>query len=141
MILNQYFNYISEKPFCISIVTANEETGILTGGTLKLSINRIVKFEHKLFKPSDEVINECFDKFDSITVQNPSHNEWAGEIKVIKNRKVEMELSCSTGCSGEIFNGKIIVDGNNGTDVRFSKTFCNNGNACTFKLKGRNVLI
>ena len=129
-------NCILEKPFCISIVTGNEKD---TGGTLTLSINDDVKFENKLFGRSDEVIKECFPNFDSIIVQNPTSNGWAGEIKVTNNG-VEIELSCITNCIGRMFNGKIVVDGNRNTNAPDYETYCNDGDKCTLKRKGINVL-
>ena len=114
---------------CIKIVTSIE------GGSLKLSINNIVQFETKPFVTNQEVINKCFESLDSITIQNPTDNAWIGEISVTKSGE-KKDLVCISGCTGSKFSGKILVDGN-GDAKHKAKSYCDNGNACTFLIDGK----
>ena len=120
------------KPYCINIVTGN---GGNDNGVLTLSINNIEQFSTKRFNKGENVINECFSNFDSIIVQNPRGDAWVGEIRVTKNGLQEdLSLSCSQGCSGSKFNGKIAVDGD-GNSKPPGKSHCLHGGFC--KIEGK----
>ena len=107
----------------------------IDGGTLKLSINNIVQFETKAFVQNEEAINKCFQSLDSIIIQNPTDNAWIGDISVTK-RGEKMDLICTSGCTGSNFSGKIVVDGN-GDARHMAKSWCDNGNACTFSIDSK----
>ena len=84
------------------------------------------------------MIDKCFSRFDSITIQNPTNKAWTGEIRVTKNEngvKKKLNLSCS-GCTGAKFVGKIVVDGNEDGKNQ-TRSWCLYGNTCSFKIKGK----
>ena len=71
-----------------------------------------------LYAFTKKVIYECFPSFDSIIVQNPKGDAWVGEIRVTKvGLQEDLSLSCSKGCTGSKFNGKIVVDGIRGEKI------------------------
>ena len=131
------FHYL-EKQFCIEIVTGND---ISNNGYLTLEINNIKQFKEKYFSRSEEVLNECFSRFESIVVQNPNTDSWTGKIMLMHNEK-EIDLECVRNCKGSTFNGVIRVDRDYNTidnivGYRKDITYCDNGNYCTLKLKGK----
>ena len=125
--------YIQSLEFCVKIVTGSGKDG----GTLKLSINNALLFGKTLFKRNQVVINKCFSSLDSITIQNPAggtNKAWVGYISVTKNG-MKKDLSC-TGCTGNTFNGKIVVDGNQDAK-QYASTYCINGKSCSFEIPGK----
>ena len=91
----------------------------------------------KKFERNDVVIDECFSNVDSITVQNPKNNAWAGEIRVTKSGvKQNLTLSCNSDCNGGNFGGKIVVDGNR-DGKNLAPSWCLNGKNCFLKIKGK----
>ena len=97
-----------------------------------------MQFVSKPFDRNDEVIDICIPNFDSITVENPTPDAWAGEIRVTKYEngvKQDLSLSCTNGCTGANFVRKIVVDGNRDSKDQAS-SWCLNGNSCSVKIKG-----
>ena len=133
-----FVNKISET-FCVRIVT---DTGLdLGGGRLALSINDIKKFDETYFGQDQEVINTCFSKFESITVQNRLTVSlfWAGEI-VLTNNGEKIDLECKTGCTGGDFSGTIVVSG--GEDgTAMAPTWCLNGTSCKLVISKKTIHI
>ena len=126
-------NYILDKPYCINIDTGD---GGHNDGILTLSINNIEQFSSKRFNKGVNVVNKCFSSFDSITVSSSSTDAWVGEIRVTKvGLQEDLSLSCSQGCTGSKFNGKIAVDGD-GNSKPPGKSWCLNGRFC--KIEGKN---
>ena len=117
------------QELCIRIVTSIES------GSLKLLIDNVIQIETKEFVLNQEVINKCFETMDSITIQNPTDNAWIGEISVTKSGE-KKDLICTSGCTGSKFSGEILADGN-GDAKHKAKSWCDNGNACTFSIDGK----
>ena len=91
------------------------------------------------------MINTCFSKFESITVQNRWILSllWAGEI-ILTNNGEKVDLDCISGCTGSNFSGKIVVSGNvgkyrNGTAM--APTWCLNGNSCKLVMSKKKLHI
>ena len=92
-----------------------------------------------MFYQNDEVINECFSSLDSIVLQNPTTDAWAGQITVTRYGKQE-DVICISGCTN-INNARknmVVVDGNaDSFSLAPDVTWCFNGNWCIFKPQGK----
>ena len=105
-------------------------------GKLSIAINDNEKFISKPFIPNDKVINECFSYLDSIALQNPTDNAWAGQLIVTRYEK-KVDLICTSGCTNidHERNNKIVVDGNENEiwkKAEPNSTWCFEGNSCIF---------
>ena len=92
---------------CVQITTglqANDQ------GNLILTVDGTVVANGTFYDRATTVFESCIRGLKTITVQNPSHDEWAGEIIIVdKGRSTIIE--CKT-CTGEPYNGRVVVDGN-----------------------------
>ena len=89
--------------FCVTIVTGNEDDGIL-----ELSINKI-HFQARKFRRGEKVIDICLPKLNFIVVKNPTNDGWTGEIAVTRDGRPR-DIDCIE-CNGEYSQGKLSVGG------------------------------
>ena len=89
--------------FCVTIVTGNEDDGIL-----ELSIDKI-HFQARKFRRGEKVIDICLPKLNLIVVKNPTNDGWTGEIAVTRDGRPR-DIDCIE-CNGEYSQGKLSVGG------------------------------
>ena len=83
------------------------------------------------FESNDIVVEQCFEKFYGLQVQNTDDDSWAGTITVTVNG-TEAPLTCF-GCDGKPFDKEIVVCGND-DDKDPESTTCPNGEACKLQI-------
>ena len=83
------------------------------------------------------VFESCIRGLKTITVQNPSHDDWAGEIIIVdKGRSTIIE--CKT-CTGDPYNGRVVVDGNSDSSAMANTQCFVNACSISWIVEGRNT--
>ena len=89
--------------FCVTIVTGNEDDGIL-----EVSIDKI-HFQARKFRRGERVIDICLPKLTFIVLKNPTNDGWTGEIAITRDGRPR-DIDCKN-CNGEFSQGKLSVGG------------------------------
>jgi len=129
-------------PWCVEIITGDNELHIYNDGKLKVDIfyqfdlNDTSKLEQykkplTMYQLREQVVKKCFTRLDSIILQNTDLNAWTGKIIVTKDG-VKKDLICIDGCTNKrkLSNDWIDVDGNGSKPNSPLVPWCYNGNAC-----------
>merc|ERR1719430_1596774 len=128
-------------PYCVKINTGlksklnHEEHGYLSV-SISTDQNGTWHNVSKWFECNEIVLEQCFEKFYGLQVQNTDEDSWAGTITVTVNG-TEAPLTCF-GCGGKPFDKEIVVDGND-DDASQANTTCLNGYACKLQLTKNEV--
>ena len=79
-------------------------------GKLILALDGTVAANGTFYDKGTTVFESCIRGLQTIILQNPSHNGWAGEIIIISEGRYTT-IECKT-CTGDPYNGSIVVDCN-----------------------------
>ena len=119
---------------CVQITTglqANDQ------GNLILTVDGTVVANGTFYDRATTVFESCIRGLKTITVQNPSHDEWAGEIIIVdKGRSTIIE--CKT-CTGDPYNGRVVVDGNSDSSAMANTQCFVNACSISWIVEGRNT--
>lgn len=92
---------------CVQITTGTQAND---QGELILTLDGTVVANGTFYDRTATVFESCIRGLKTITVQNPSHDDWAGEIIIVDEGRSTI-IECKT-CTGDPYNGRIVVDGN-----------------------------
>ena len=131
------FAYISfiVLPWCVQIITGNNERACCNQGYLKVDINNQnepYKKPLKWYHLKEEVVNKCFSRLDSIILTSDGKIDgWAGQI-IVKKDGVKRDLICIEGCTNEmkLNDNWIDVDGDASKPHTPNAAKCLNGSTC-----------
>ena len=119
---------------CVQITTglqANDQ------GNLILTVDGTVVANGTFYDRATTVFESCIKGLKTITVQNPSHDEWAGEIIIVdKGRSTIIE--CKT-CTGDPYNGRVVVDGNSDSSAMANTQCFVNACSISWVVEGINI--
>ena len=119
---------------CVQITTglqANDQ------GNLILTVDGTVVANGTFYDRATTVFESCIRGLKTITVQNPSHDEWAGEIIIVdKGRSTIIE--CKT-CTGDPYNGRVVVDGNSDSSAMANTQCFVNACSISWVVEGINI--
>ena len=103
---------------CVQITTGTENND---GGKLIMTLDGTVVANGTFYEKGTTVFESCIRGLQTITLENPSHNGWAGEIIIISEGRSTI-IECKT-CTGDPYNGRIVVDGDSDSSA-MAKTQC-----------------
>jgi len=122
-------------PWCVQIITGNNERPCCNDGYLKVDINNQnepYKKPLKWYHLREEVVNKCFSRLDSIILASDGKIDgWAGQI-IVKKDGVKRDLICIEGCTNEmkLNDNWIDVDGDASKPHTPNAALCLNGSTC-----------
>ena len=96
-------------------------------GTLTVTLDGNV-IKSGFFAEGELLLDKCFRDLQTMTLSNPSRDDWTGSI-IIKAAGKSTMISCK-GCRGDSYFERITVDGTD-SDTGHADTVCQTGNSCS----------
>ena len=96
-------------------------------GTLTVTVDGNV-IKSGFFAEAELLLDKCFSDLQTMTLSNPSRDDWTGSI-IIKAAGKSTMISCK-GCRGDSYFERITVDGTD-SDTGHAGTVCQTGNNCS----------
>ena len=101
--------------------------GFDSSGTLTVTLDGNV-IKNGFFAEGVLLLDKCFRDLQTMTLSNPSRDDWTGSI-IIKAAGKSTMISCK-GCRGDSYFERITVDGTD-DDTGHADTQCPIGNNCS----------
>ena len=101
--------------------------GFDSSGTLTVTLDGNV-IKNGFFAEGVILLDKCFRDLQTMTLSNPSRDDWTGSI-IIKAAGKSTMISCK-GCTGDSYFERITVDGTD-DDSGHADTQCPIGNNCS----------
>ena len=119
---------------CVQITTGAQ---INDQGNLILTLDGAVVANGTFYETATTVFESCIRGLQTITVQNPSHDDWAGEIIIVDEGRSTI-IECET-CTGDPYNGRIVVDGNSDSSAMANTQCFVNACSISWVVEGINI--
>ena len=96
-------------------------------GTLTVTVDGNM-IKSGFFAEAELLLDKCFRDLQTMTLSNPSRDDWTGSI-IIKAAGKSTMISCK-GCRGDSYFERITVDGTD-SETGHADTVCPTGNNCS----------